>query len=108
MKTLLISACALFSLSSFASNCVELTIPLELGKDSALVKAVNKHEQGHYAKKATVKTVSVEEICEADEKGAQSMNLEYIIIADGLELSCDADVKIDAKGKYDVRSLCEA
>lgn len=107
MKTLLIGACALFSISSFASNCVELAIPLEISKTSELAKAVNKHEQGHYAKKAKVGTIRVESICEADKKGAQSMRLEYEIFAD-LELSCMGEVKIDAKGKYDVRSLCEA
>lgn len=108
MKTLLISAAILFSFSSFASNCVELTIPLELGRGSELVKEVNKYEQGHYAKKVSVKTVRIERVCEADKKGAQRMHLEYSFLADGVDLSCMAEVEIDSKGKYDVRSLCEA
>lgn len=108
MKTLLVGAFALMSISAFARECVSLTIPLELGKTHAITKAVIKYEKGHYAKKPVVKTVSLEAVCEVDKKGSQMMDLEYSMFADGVELSCDAEVTVDAKGNYDVRSLCEA
>lgn len=111
MKTLLVGALAIMSLSAFAGvgNCVSFNVPLELGKSHALTKAVNKYEQGHYAKKVVVKKVSIDEVCEADKKGNQTLYLEYRFMGDGVDLSCDAEAKVDDNGNYfDVRSLCEA
>lgn len=89
--------------TSFA-GCITPQFNLTVGKGHSLTKAVSSFERKH-SSKVDVSSVKIKSICE--EKGKQSLKIDYEFANEDGLYSCEGEAKVTSFNAYTISSVCE-